>query len=110
MREFRSVCRVGKLEERQHAGLRIVAQGHDAVEVLSKQGLDIARGAISSAYPNDLWGKTAQEAEFAEVSVFRYDDAVVLTSVLPHGLVTRGVELNCGHMQRLCKNIGQTKR
>lgn len=50
-----------ELEERQDAGFRVVTQGHNAVEVLSKQGLDVARGTVSSAYPNDLWGKTAQE-------------------------------------------------
>ena len=61
-------------------------------------------------YPNDLWGKAAQEAEFTEVSVFRYDDAVVLTSILPHVLVARGVQSKHGHMERFGKNIGQTRR
>jgi hypothetical protein len=56
--------------------------------MVPKDLLDICRGAVATADPDDLGWKSKKETSLMKVGILRHDDEVVIAGIFPdHGVI-----------------------
>ncbi len=68
--------------------------------MLGKNLFDICCGAIATADPDDLRGKTEKETSLMKIGILRHDDEAVITGKFPNHGVIRVPQTYEAHMRR----------
>ena len=98
----RDVARIrGALLAKRQEGVDVIlTEFKDARLMLCKNLLDISRGAIATANPDDLGWKSEKETSLMKIGILRHDDEAVVTGKFPNHGVICIAQTHQAHMSR----------
>src|ERR1044072_3394432 len=95
----------GWSEQSQHAVHCIGLQGYDVVAVLTQQLFKRGRRTVSATNPNNVWRKTQQHAQIAEISILGNNGVAALPRIVANLPIARSIQPKRKYVLRLREQI-----